>query len=291
MKLDNWLKSVGALMLTVGLAAPTDTIAAGGRFLDVNGHRTHFIDRGKGPALELLHGLGADLSRWQANVEILAKSHRVVALDLLGFGASAKPAIDYRAQLYVDQLVALLDVLGIESATLVGNSMGGWVSLLFAEQHPARVERLVFVAPAFVFGLPNGVSARRLAKGAGPRTEQEMAAYLARVYHRSPAIKDPTYLETALKARLAKGDRGTIQAMANAIAAGQDVFTPQRISALRVRTLIIHGDSDGVVPLDASRHLQERLPNAELTVVPKAGHWPQLENAAYFNRTLLAWLP
>ncbi|WP_395172720.1 alpha/beta fold hydrolase [Roseibium alexandrii] len=246
----------------------------------IGGYEVAYTDQGTGPVLLLIHGLGADLSRWREIVGTLSKSHRVIAFDLLGFGRSAKPDISYRGQTYVDQVFALLDALEIEAVTLIGNSMGGWIALLAAEQKPDRIERLVLVAPAFVLGLPDSMSAETLATSAAPQSESAMRAYLGRVYA-SPPTDSATVRQYLHEHRMANAN-GAIEAISRSLAAGEDAFTPERLAQLRQPMLIIHGDTDGIVPIVASEDLVNLLPNAQLSQVLDAGHWPQVETPEAF---------
>ena len=253
-----------------------------------DGHNVYVVDQGQGPVIVLIHGLGADSTRWQANIDVLAKTNRVIAIDLLGFGRSDKPDVAYRMQLYVSQIAEVLHARDIEKATLIGNSMGGLVALLFAEKYSERTTALTLVAPAFVFGLPSNVSADRLASGASPKTPAAMRAYLERIYH-EPDLS-PDSIAIALTEKEAVNDTATIKSVAESLVSGEDILTRDRLRRITASTLIIHGSSDGVVPVSRSRLITELLPNAELVVRRNVGHWPQLEDAEYFNKSILKWL-
>ena len=116
-----------------------------GRLLDVGGHRVHVVEEGTGSPLLLVHGFGASTFDFEEFVLArLAQSHRVVAVDLYGFGWSERnDGFAYGWMLWSDQLLGVLDALGIERASLVGHSMGGAVAAVFAARYPARVDRLV----------------------------------------------------------------------------------------------------------------------------------------------------
>ena len=111
----------------------------------VHGHRRAYVRAGSGPALLLLHGLGCDHTTWEPVIGALARTHTVIAPDLLGHGASDKPRADYSVGGYANGMRDLLTVLGIDSATVVGHSFGGGVAMQFAYQFPERTERLVLV--------------------------------------------------------------------------------------------------------------------------------------------------
>src|SRR5262249_53641232 len=116
----------------------------------------HFLDVGPraDDAVVLIHGLTATHRYWKQNLDALAARHRVIALDLPGFGRSHKPDADYSIDFFVDALFGLLDGLGVARAALVGNSMGGHIAMAAALAAPLRVHKLVLVDPAGVHPLP-----------------------------------------------------------------------------------------------------------------------------------------
>lgn len=166
--------------------------------------------------------------------------------------------------------------------------MGGLVALLFAEQHQTRAKALVLVAPAFVFGLPDNVSAERLAIGANPTTPESMAAYLTRIYD-APDLS-PAAINEALAHKQSIGDGQTIKRIAQSLVSGEGILTEERLRQITHSTLIIQGSSDGVVPVSSSERISRIMTNAELVVRTDVGHWPQFEDADYFNTSVLGLL-
>ncbi len=118
----------------------------------VFGQTIRYYDMGAGPALVLLHGIGGDADDWAFCLDALGQSHRVIALDLLGFGRSDKPVINYSIAGFVEVLQRFLPALGIERISLLGHSLGGWIATSFALQFPAMVDKLVLVDAAGLWG-------------------------------------------------------------------------------------------------------------------------------------------
>lgn len=249
---------------------------------------TTYVYQGEGDAVILVHGLGADMSRWHANLDGLAEDHRIIALDLYGFGASARLDTDYRAQIFVDQIEQLRMTLGLRRVSLVGNSMGGWVSLLYAEQYPENVHKLVLVAPAFYYGVPDHVTADQLTVGASPQTVDAMQVYLRRVYANPPT--DLRTVEALLVEHTEKNTGNAIPSMAKSIKDGLDTLTSDRISQIDAPTLIIQGDADGIVSVTASQALTQDMSNARLVIYEGIGHWPQEEARRLFNSDVSEFL-
>src|SRR4051794_33520932 len=128
----------------VAWTAPVSAIAADE--LVLHGHRVRFHRAGEGPLLVLLHGIASTADTWAPVVDALAARHTVIAPDLLGHGASAKPRGDYSLGAYASGVRDLVAALGFERGTVVGHSLGGGIAMQFAYQFPERIERLVLIS-------------------------------------------------------------------------------------------------------------------------------------------------
>ena len=116
------------------------------KYVELHGDRVAYRDEGTGEALLLIHGMAGSSDTWRAVMPRLAKNYRVIAPDLLGHGASAKPRGDYSLGAFAVWLRDLLDELGIAQATIIGQSLGGGVAMQFVYQHPDYCRRLVLIA-------------------------------------------------------------------------------------------------------------------------------------------------
>ncbi len=125
---------------------------AAGRLVDLDGYSTHYIEKGEGEPVILIHGFFFDSCLWNRNIDALAARFKVYALDLWGFGYSTRQPMDYGYPLYADQLLKFMDVMNIRKASLVGQSFGGGTCILFSVRHRDRVSKLVLVDPA---GMPH----------------------------------------------------------------------------------------------------------------------------------------
>ena len=122
-----------------------------------------FIDSGgEGTPIVLIHGLSSSMGFWEYQVEELAKTHRVLALDLPGYGASSRPDAPCTPPWYADVVSDWMDAQGLDNAVIMGHSMGGQVAMELALRHPERVERLILSAPAGIEAFSPGAARRRI---------------------------------------------------------------------------------------------------------------------------------
>lgn len=256
-------------------------------------YRVHYHDAGEGPAVIMLHGGGPGASGWanfHANFAPFAEKHRTVLVDMLSFGRSETVVFDTEAATTVRARAIrdLMDALGIERASFLGNSMGGSVAMAFAVDYPERVDRLVLMGASgmtrtVLFTQPTEGHRRLRDASANPTLEAMQA--LADVM-----LFDPTLLsQEVLEARVrAANDPGRREAAARSTAPWRD--QTNEFSQIRARTLIVWGREDRVNPLEIGLLLLREIPDSRLHVFRDCGHWAQLEHPEEFNRIALDFL-
>lgn len=258
-----------------------------GRSIDAGGYVTNYHDLGEGFPVMLIHGSGPGVTAW-ANWRLvmpeLAKSRRVIAPDMLGFGYSARPQqADYSRQRWVEHAIGLLDALAIEQVDLVGNSFGGALALALAIQHPQRVRRLVLMGSVGVsFPLTAGLDAVW-----GYQPSFDNMRKLMDVFAHDRALVTDELAELRYQASIRPGFQESFAAMfpaprqrwVDALASD-----PADIRRLPHETLIVHGREDRVIPLQASLELAGLIQKAQLHVFGECGHWTQIEHAARFTQ-------
>jgi 2-hydroxy-6-oxonona-2,4-dienedioate hydrolase len=263
-------------------AAPVD------KEVTLYGTKIHYVEAGSGPVVILLHGLGGSTVNWTFNIPALAQKYRVIVPDQIGFGRSEKPFINYRIGTYVDFLDALYKELKIERASLVGNSMGGWIAAAYTLEHPDKVERLVLVDAAG-FAPPQDFDMRQLA-ALNPSTREGMKTLAQLVFYNKALFMNDAAIDLMLTQRIKAGDGYTIQSLSESILRREDMLD-NRLSGIKKPTLIIWGRNDGLTPLAAyGERFKKEIPNSELLVFDECGHAPQAEKAAEFNAAVLKFL-
>lgn len=245
----------------------------------------------------LLHGIAGTSATWDAVIPRLAQNYDVLAPDLLGHGASAKPPGDYSLGAYANVLRDLLEALGHRRATLVGHSLGGGIAMQFAYQFPERAERLVLVDSG---GL--GREVHPLLRAAALPGAELVLPWLSATTSRGVGalvrgmgrlgIRAGPDLDETWRSFVSLGEpearRAFIQTVRGVMdLAGQRVSADQRLYlAEGVPTLIVWGENDPLLPVRHARAAHERIAGSRLEIFPDAGHFPHRDDPARFARVL-----
>lgn len=281
----HWLTIIIALFITANLHAQTPVP----KQVEIFGQKINYVEAGAGPNVILLHGLADDMTVWEQTIPALKAKYRVWAIDQIGFGQSDKPFINYRVSVFVEFLDAFLKKAGIEKATLVGNSLGGWVAAAYAHAHPDRVEKLVLVCSAGYW--PTGI--RELSREELMQiTVSSPSAYKATMkwmFHDDSLVTDES-VEQYYTAQLKRNDGYTINQFIESVLRHEDRLDGM-LPAIKTPTLVLWTREDEVTPLAIGQAFAKALPNAQTTILESCGHMPQVECAGKLNDALLKFLP
>lgn len=275
-----------------------------GRTVQVGDSEIHFDEFGSGPAVVLLHGGGPGamgLSNYSRNIEPLAQHFRVIVPDLPGYGRSSK---------HVDQsdpfgflarvLGEFLDVLGLDSAHLIGNSYGGAAALRLAMDRPGKVGRLILMGPGGV-GSTRGLPTKGLQAllnyytGSGPSREkitEFIREYLVYDSSTVPAELIEERYQASIDPEVIANPplRRPSGLFALRTLLRMDFTRDSRLSEVRHRTLVVWGADDKVNRPSGGALLAETMPHCDLYLLARTGHWAQWERAELFNTLAIAFL-
>jgi pimeloyl-ACP methyl ester carboxylesterase len=266
--------------------------------VQIHGHRRAFLRVGEGPPVLLLHGMGCDHRTWLPVLARLARSHTVIAPDLLGHGASDKPRADYSLGGYANGMRDLITVLGIDRVTVVGHSFGGGVAMQFAYQFPERTERLCLVCPGGL-GRELSLAVRALTvPGAGPTLALASIPAVHAVARRAllllhatglPQAADLAHVVAVYDAQRDPAARWALLHVLRAAAdwRGQVVTMRDRgYLAANMPVAVIWGADDTVIPAAHAHAAEDAIPNAQITVIEGAAHFPHQDQPEKFVAVL-----
>jgi pimeloyl-ACP methyl ester carboxylesterase len=270
------------------------------RWVRVEDRWMNVLDYGSGPPLIFIHGLSGCWQNWLENIPYFARDHRVIAMDLPGFGQSEMSAEPISIKGYAATMDALMTELGIDTAQIVGNSMGGFIGAELAINHPARVERLVLVAAA---GLSLEFILTQRTQGLRHRAENVVFFQLGWVASRSHTVAARRRLRSALLLLVVAHPAKLPPALTIELVAGSgkpgfsDALDAMLHYPLRDRlekigcpTFIVWGDKDRLVPVKDATVFEQLIPDSRKVVYTDTGHLTMLERPARFNRDVHAFL-
>jgi 3-oxoadipate enol-lactonase len=228
-----------------------------------------------GPPLILLEGLGGDIAGWRRNIPTLARELRVVAFDFRGNGRSDPPPADATMATFVDDTLAVMDEVGLPAAHVYGQSFGGMVAQQLALDHPDRVRSLILAATHPGAGHAAPLTAR-VPKG------RPWEALYSEAFLR----EHPDQVDEDLRSGTAPPEEAARRQW-NAMR-GFDAY--DRLSSVRVPTLVLHGTEDRTIDPANARLLAERIPGARLILLQGAGHVYHAEQPAEADRAVLEFV-
>lgn len=270
--------------------------------VNLHGHDVIYRTAGSGPPLVIVHGMVNSSRHWRDVALRLAETHTVIVPDLIGHGDSATPRGDYALGAHAAVIRDLLSALGIESATFVGHSLGGGIAMVFFWQFPQKVERLALISSGGLgqevspmlrgAALPGASLAVRAAShrsvlGAIDRVAAALtgvgwrkAVYLRAVTRALRPLQAPGAREAFLQTLRSVIDRH-----------GQKVSALDRLYLLGpVPTLLVWGERDRTIPIEHGRRAHGLIPNSRFETLPRAAHFPNLEDPEGLADALTRWL-
>lgn len=262
---------------------------------EIDGGRVTYADLGSGPAIVWVHGLGASWQCWLENLPDFARDHRVIAMDLPGFGRSEMPRDEVSIEGYARFVCRLLDHLGVESATVVGNSMGGFIGAEMAIREGVRVERLVLVSAAVfwqeyrrakpLLTLAQATEASFAKAVASAQGHLAIRPRLRNAALMSAGIRFPHLLSPELANELIVTARRT-EGFVPALSALASFPLREELPRITAPTLVVWGAHDTLVSVKHGIEMERLIPSAELVVFERTGHVAMLERPERFNRTM-----
>ena len=256
------------------------------RYLQVGDIKVRFLDMGAGRPVVLLHGLGGSIESWTNNIDGLSKKMRVVALDLPGFGYSDKPKIKYTIKFYRDFLAAFVELLRLETPSLVGSSLGGQIAAELAINRPELLHRLVLTSPpgALPASFKGTPALKRYVRVAQAKTVEQVKQALFAVDNKPV---DDAYARLAHERLSMPGAKDAFLSALKESARATRLNN--RLQKIRAPTLVLWGKQDVMIPVKFVEPFV-KMKNCRVVVLEDCGHRPHVEKPALFNRIVADFL-
>ncbi|MBV9090917.1 MAG: alpha/beta fold hydrolase [Mycobacteriaceae bacterium] len=265
-------------------------------YLDAGGVRTRYLRAGDpgSPVLLLLHGSGGHAEAYARNLEAHAEHFWTWSIDMLGHGYTDKPGHPLEVRHYLRHLIAVLDGIGAERASISGESLGGWVAARAAVDHPGRIERLVLNTAGGSQADPavmRRIIMLSMAAAENPTWETVAARIKWLMADKSKAYDDLV----ASRQRIYR-QPGFVAAMRDIMALqdpeirARNLLGPAEYGAITAPTLVLWTSDDPTANIADGRRIASMIPGARFEVMAGCGHWPQYEDAQTFNRLHIDFL-
>ncbi|HLV76435.1 MAG TPA: alpha/beta hydrolase [Marinobacter sp.] len=264
------------------------------KFVDAEGHKTAYFECGSGAPLLLLHGSGPGVSgwsNWSSVIEALSEQFRVIVPDIAGFGFTEfREDAEYGIKFWVDHLVAFMDAVGVDRASLVGNSFGGAVGIGLSLFYPERVHKLVLLGtPAGTFVQTPGLAGVWLYEPSIDNMRE-----LMRMFPYDKSLVTDQLVQSRYEASARPGAQDALRKLLpKPNETGETLvkgFPEKALRNIKAPTLILHGREDRVVPLRCGLTLSENIADSDLYIFGQCGHWVQIEQRAKFLTILRSFL-
>jgi pimeloyl-ACP methyl ester carboxylesterase len=254
--------------------------------ITVFGQSIHYFDMGSGPVVVLLHGLGSRKEDWLPVLEPMAQKYRLLVPDQIGFGRSDKPLLDYSIQTYVDFLNEFLRQLKVEKASLVGESLGGWIAGLYVAEigggaHLIPVEKLVLVDAA-------GLKQDQPIPDLNPSSLAATRGVMEAVFYDTSWLNEDA-LRKIFTDKLAAHDGYTVRSLLGNPTREKERMD-DRMRSIKVPTLVVWGKQDKLLPIVSGERYAAGIAGAKLVSFEKCGHVPAIEKTEEFLAAVVAFL-
>jgi 2-hydroxy-6-oxonona-2,4-dienedioate hydrolase len=276
----------------------TELLGAETRYYDAAGVRTRSIQAGTGMPIIMLHGIGGHAEAYARNIVPLSAEFDARSIDYYGHGLTDSTGLPYSKDTFVKHLIDYMDAAGIERAHLIGESLGGWIALWTAIDHPDRVGKVVYTVGAHLKVPTDEATEEKTAAGLGELkrltrqfmqdpTRENVHARLKWLFHKPE--RDIT--EELIDLRWALYQQSIGKAgPPNQIGKPEDDLTPENLARVPVPTLFFWTDFNPSQQVATAKKAMSYVPNAEWALMEDAGHWPQWEHPEEFNAVVADYL-
>jgi len=268
---------------------------APGKFVELDGLSTHYIEKGSGEPVILLHGFFFDHNMWNASINVLAEKYKVYAMDLWGFGYSTRQPLDYGYPLYTKQLHNFMNALDIQKASLIGQSMGGGTIMNFTVSNKERVDKIVLVNAA---GMPNklplmGRISNMPGVGEfmyGMKSDSIRKFTLGNNFLYNKHLLTNEYYEQITRFHKIKGSSEVMLYVTRKQFFDTLIKEIKALGEMDVPILIFWGREEKSIGLPIGQELHQLLKGSRFEVLDQAGHCSNMDQPEQFNQLTLEFL-
>lgn len=256
-------------------------------FVKVGQYNIRYLEAGRSDkTIVLLHGLGASAERWLSIIPNLSTNYRVIAPDIIGFGQSDKPSVNYTVEFFTNFLFDFLDRLSIPKPVLVGSSLGGRILTQYVIQNTTNLEKIVLVSPAGFNEETTPALSSYIQAALHPRFEDVKKAFSMMAGNEKPVEGRIVYeFINRMKKPNAK-----MSFMSSLMGLRKATLTSEQISKILNPTLLIWGREDPVIPINSAKKFTTSIKDCQYYIMEGCGHTPYVDAPGLFSKIVLEFL-
>ena len=256
-------------------------------FVQVDGNKIRYLESGNSKnAMLLVHGLGASAERWLGVIPALAKHYRVIVPDLVGFGCSVKPPVDYTPAFFIDFLSKFFEAVGVKVSIVVGSSLGGQIAADFAFTHSDSVRKLILVSPAGMMKHSTPALDAYILAALFPNEQSAKTAF--EMMEDSGKDVDEAIVKGFVKRM--RMPNAKLAFMSTLLGLKNSEMLDKKLERILVPTLLIWGSNDPVIPIKYADSFVSSIPDCSLYKMKGCGHTPYVQKPEEFSAAALEFL-
>lgn len=256
------------------------------RHVVVGGNRIRYVDSGSGSAVLLLHGLGGYASKWHGVIDILSRSYRVIAPDMIGYGLSDKPVADYTPDFFVEFVDMFIRATDIARPHIVGASLGGQVAAMFAAEHRRSVSKLVLVSPAGVMRRSTPALDAYIMAAMYPRPRS--VAHALMLMEGSGRQPDQRLVSSFIDNM--RRPNAKMAFMSSLLCFKNSANVTAYLKKINVPTMLVWGHDDPIIPISYASKFAGSIPNCRFERLEDCGHTPYVQIPERFAGLVMDFL-
>ncbi len=257
------------------------------KFISIDGNKIRYLESGDSDkTIVLLHGLGASAERWEFVIPEFSKHYRVIVPDLIGFGQSDKPLVDYTTEFFSDFLSNFLQKLGITRTNIIGSSLGGQITAVFTSQHQEIIENLVLVSPSGV--MKHSTPALDAYVMAALYPDMDLAKNAFEMMSGSSRQINQKIIESFVERM--KLPNAKMAFMSTLLGLRNAEIITKLLTKISIPTLIIWGEDDPVIPIKYADDFVSSIQDCRFFMMNKCGHTPYVDDPQKFTKLVLDFL-
>lgn len=257
------------------------------KFLQIDGNKIRYLESGTSKnTLVLIHGLGASAERWDKVIPLFENHYKVIVPDLVGFGFSDKPLVDYTPEFFSDFIDKFFTATNIEQANIIGSSLGGQIAIEYASLHPEKIKKLVLVSPAGIMKHSTPALDAYIMAAMYPNEQNAKNAF--ELMEGSGRSADESIVNAFVKRM--RLPNAKLAFMSSLLGLKNSKLITSKLQTILIPTLIIWGSNDPIIPITFADNFLSAIQNSQLHRIDNCGHTPYVQDPHTFASAVLEFL-